>query len=79
MYFHLINGTLLLILALILTPRISHYGLQLMRRLIRKNALCDWIDENESVLTSAIWAVVIVSTYFIGPRIIMLVVQGAHS
>ncbi|MEW6677931.1 MAG: hypothetical protein AB1421_08420 [Pseudomonadota bacterium] len=64
-------GTVLLLLVLTLAMLLGNLLLQLLRMHLRRHGLAAWLTDNEPTLVVALWAVLALFAYFIGPSLMM--------
>ncbi len=69
----LASGILLLFLVLMLAYLTSSLVLKLLSERLSRGALGGWFADNETSLAVSIWAAVALASYFLGPRLLMLV------
>ncbi len=76
-YLNLASSTLLLFLVLILASLSTSLLLRVLNHRLSGSQMGDWLTENETSVAVSIWAVVALTSFYLGPRLLMYLMAHA--
>lgn len=70
-------GTLLLFLVLMLASLTTSLLFKFLSQRLSRGVLSSWLADNESAVAVSVWAAVAIATYFLGPQLLLFLLNRA--
>jgi hypothetical protein len=70
-------GTLLLFLVLMLSYLTTSLLFKFLSQRLSRGVLASWLADKESAVAVSVWAAVAIATYFLGPQLLLFLLNSA--